>query len=328
MEIKNKKLKRTFTGLGLAIGLTGWSLLAWGCTQQDEEVKESKPAETAKEEVSSTKGDPNLGNSIKAFLQSWMVNNKAMINILITENFDSVSGYHAYPVTITKTGNVVGLDLGLSKIEVPENNLTVYRGFNNTISKFAEGDTGLAIVKYNNNNIERVEVYKLQAGLSEIQDALLNTELENKSVTESSKEKKELKTYKSLTAEDWKGMTLLASRDIINKEMAPIFIVPNASLSAEKDLEGTFYYIIAGELIRSDDHVTELKSYEGKKISLDFGIKGSEEHVGKPVWIHAVTENGEIKNIEMQSFEGANTKTMAEGMLTYISTASVIEFEE
>lgn len=306
----------------LAVGL---AFLLVGCEEAD---KSEEKEEVKTEEVAKPKSNPNLDNSIKAFLEQWVEKKGETVNTIITENFDSVTGYYAYPFKVTTLDKTVTFDLGISSIEVPEQNIISYEGFTESVEELTEDSVGLAIVKYDDNNISQVEVYNLSYDFADIQNSILKVDLSSATKEGEGQEEKEEKTYSTLTVDDWKGMALLTSRDIVSKEMAPIFIVPNSDLQVKRDLTETFYYIIAGTLKSSDDKKTVLESYEGKTIELDFGATVPKEYLDSPVWIHAVTQDGIVQNVEFQSFKGADVKVMAEGMIAYISTAAITQHHE
>ena len=310
----------------LAVSL---SLLLVGCLDsKEEEIEVIDNEATDTEEVAKPKSNPNLDSSVKAFLEQWVGKKGESVNTIITENFDSVTGYYAYPFKVETLDKNITLDLGISQIEVPQQNLVSYGGFGDKVEELKKDSVGLAIVNYNNNNISQVEVHILDYPFEEIQNSILTVDLSEGKDEDTAEEEKEDKSYDTLTADDWKGMALLTSREIISKEMAPIFIVPNSSLTVEKDLQDTFYYIIAGTLKSSNDKETQLESYEGKTITLDFGSTVPEEYINSPVWIHVVTQDGIIQNIEFQQFKGAELKVMAEGIIAHISVAAVTQQED
>ncbi|MFF2798245.1 hypothetical protein [Lysinibacillus xylanilyticus] len=332
MEIKNKKVRRIFLYAGIVLGVGGWGTLVWGCSAQNIETKENiKESKEATEEVVTNvkvKADTNLNNSVEAFLNKWSTDSGREIKTTIIDNLKSIEGYYAYPVMITNVGKNIHMDLGLSQIEVPEQRVVSHTGFNDEVSPLKVSSSGLAIIQYKDNNIVGAEVYQLGSDFPVIQEAILNAKIDSKQKQVANNTKKEEKTYKSLKPEDWKGMSLLASRDILSKGMAPIFVVPNASINSKSgDLDGTYYYIIAGVLENTKQGGSVLKSYENKHINLDFGVdtEKAKTSLGKPVWIHAVTKDGVIQNVEVQSFEGANIKIMAEGMIGFINSASLEE---
>lgn len=329
MEIKNSKIRKSFLVAGIVVGLAGWSSLIWAFTTQ---TKEDNPVEEKVQvaaEPTKVKTDPNVESSIEAFLDKWGKAKGEGVKTLITENFDSVTGYYAYPVTVEKVGKRISLDLGLSTIEIPSQTVIAHKGFLDNVTNLKEGDNGLAIVKYDNNNITSVEVYQLNYAIADIGEAILNADFDKEGSTAKAKIAKEEKTYDVLKADEWKGMALLTSREIISSGMAPIFIVPTSSITASKDLTDTFYYIIAGTLESTSAGKTTLKSYEGKNVHLDFGVDSvSEETIGQPVWVHVVTKDGKIQNVELQSFENADLATMAEGLMTYISVAYAVHENE
>lgn len=268
------------------------------------------------------KSNPNLDSSVQAFLTDLMVKRDTEIQTIILDNFDSITGLYAYPFKVLDTEDVVSIDLGISKIEVPKQNVISYSGFSENVEKIHKGSSGLALVEYKENVITNVELYNLDYKFNEIQNSILKVDLTS-AVKNGEEQKKEEKSYKDLTVNDWKGMALLTSRDIIAREMAPIFLVPNSSVTVKKDLQDTFYYIITGTLISSKEGETVLKTYEGKNIKLDFGSEVQDDYLNSPVWIHVVTQNGIIKNIEFQKFDGANLLVMSEGIIAYIGTSSV-----
>lgn len=268
------------------------------------------------------KSNPNLDSSVQAFLTDLMVKRDTEIQTIILDNFDSITGLYAYPFKVLDTEDVVSIDLGISKIEVPKQNVISYSGFSENVEKIHKGSSGLALVEYKENVITNVELYNLDYKFNEIQNSILKVDLTS-AVKNGEEQKKEEKSYRDLTVNDWKGMALLTSRDIIAREMAPIFLVPNSSVTVKKDLQDTFYYIITGTLISSKEGETVLKTYEGKNIKLDFGSEVQEDYLNSPVWIHVVTQNGIIKNIEFQKFDGANLLVMSEGIIAYIGTSSV-----
>lgn len=305
------------------------SLLLIGCIDSKEkEVEVTDNDSKDSEEVVKPKSNPNLESSITAFLEQWSEKKGETVNTIITDNFDSVTGYYAYPFKVENLDKKITLDLGISKIEVPKQNVVSYGGFTDKVEELKDDSLGLAIVNYNNNSISQVEVHVLDYTFEEIQNSILTVDLSSAKEEVKDTETKEGKTYDALTADDWKGMALLTSREIVSKQMAPIFIVPNSSLTVERDLQDTFYYIIAGTLKSSSEKETLLESYVGKTITLNFGNTVPEEYINSPVWIHVVTQDGIIQNIEFQQFKGAELGVMAEGVIAHISVAAVTQQED
>lgn len=298
------------------------SLLFAGCTEQDKEDTPTESKLIAKDDQSSKSNSTvNLDSSIKSFLDKISKEEGIAVQTMITDNFNSVEGVYAYPVEITKLGSTVEMNIGLSNISVPKQKVLGYDGFMEKVKDLKEDSKGLALVKYESNNIVEVEVYQLDHTFENLQESIAKYEY----VEDSSKDKvskKETKGYKDLSREDWKGMALLAAREAISKDLAPIFIVPNTSLKVKTDLVDTYIYIIVGELKKVEDGKTTLKTYEEKTISLDFEVKAKETQLNTPSWIYVMTQDGKVKNIELQSFPEANMKTMAEGVMTYINVTA------
>ena len=319
MEGSNTKNRlRYFLIGGMILALGGLAFIL--VQEPDKENEEILPESLA--DAEETKSNPNLDSSIQAFLKQRSEKKGEDIKTIITENFDSVTGVYAYPFEVTKLEDTVTINLGISEVEVPKQTVISYGGFTEKVKEIEEGSVGLALITYNINQITEVELFSLKDSFTEIQNSILKADLSTKQESESEVTTKQ-KTYQALDADDWKGMALLTSRDIVSRDMAPIFIVPNSSLTIAKDLQDTFYYIIAGTLQSSNTEGTVLKSYEGKTIRLDFGTEVPQEYLGNPVWIHAVTQDGIIKNVEFQQFKGADLSVMAEGIIAYISTSAI-----
>lgn len=324
---KKKKKRRVVLGSSVLVVSLLTAYLAMNNINNTDNIKtnmEDKELEETSGVVKKVpKSNPNLDSSIQAFLRDLSSKRDTEIKTIILDNFDSVNGLYVYPFKVLGLEDIVSIDLGISKIEVPKQNVISYSGFSENVEKLDKGSSGLAIVEYKENAIINVELYNLDYKFNEIQNSILKVDLSSVDKDEEEEQKKDEKSYKDLTVNDWKGMALLTSRDIVAREMAPIFLVPNSSVTVKKDLQDTFYYIITGTLVSSKEGETILKSYEGKNIKLDFGSEVEEDYLNSPVWIHVVTQNGIIKNIEFQKFDGANLIVMSEGIIAYIGTSSV-----
>ena len=329
MEDKHRKFGRTFLIFKLVVFVSILLVIAitiYSTKQNKEDAPESEDAQ--KEESAKgveLKSNPNIDTSVEAFLANWVDEHGVDLKKLITENFYSVTGHYVYAAELEDTEDVLTFNTGITTLMLHKNVLTVYDGFMDKVAEPNVGDTGLLIVNYNNDNIIDVEFYKLNSNLEEMRDSLLNTKIPVASNKNNSTSNKAEKVYSDLSAQDWQGMTLLASRDIITKDMAPIFIVPVTDINSATDLTDTFYYILAGELNSTSDMQTTLKTYEGKTISLDFKVNAPESSHGRPVWIHVITKDGEIQSADVQAFEGADLNTMAEGMIGYITMSTVTD---
>lgn len=298
-----------------------------GVTQESGEAIKQEEAKEVKrvKDISELESDQYLDDVTDSFLTQWSFVKSRVLKTLLTENQDVLNGLYVYSSTVLKVGDTVEMELGFSKEKVSKKLINSYEDIFNNPRELEEGLNGIALVDYDKGKITNIDWYEESSTRDEIQHAILNTDIIKKEKFTSKEEQKELEdtTHEYLTADDWKGMTLLASRDIVDNDMAPIFVVPNTSLSQKSgDFEGTYYYVVAGVLKSISTDYTKMFSYEGKTFSLDFGNVYATEHVGKPVWMHVVTEDGIVRNVEVQPFDGANMKTMAEGMMSYIGVAS------
>lgn len=299
-----------------------------GTTEESSKAIEEQEAKEVRrvKDISELESDQYLDNMTVSLLTQWSFLKGRVLKAHLTENLDKLNGLYVYSANVVKAGEIAQLDLGFTTEKVPSKIINSYKDFFSNPQELQEGSNALALVDYKDGKIIGVELYQEESSSrDEIQHAILKTDVIKKEEFRTVAEQKALEeaSYEYLTVDDWKGMTLLANRDIINNGMAPIFVVPNTSLKQKKgDLEGTFYYMLAGVLTNGTTTYTQLTTYEGKTIDLDFGVLYSKEDFGTPVWMHVITQDGVVENVEIQKFEGANIKTMSEGMLSFIGIAS------
>lgn len=298
-----------------------------GVTQESgEAIKEKEEKEIRRiGDIFQLESDLQLDTTIGPYITQWAFLKGRVIKIHLTENLDKLDGVYVYSANILKVGEVAELDLGFITEKVPSKLINSYKDFYNKPQDLKKDSNAIALVDYKDGKIIEVDLYHSRLTRDEIQRALLKIDIIKKEDFSTADEQKALKgdSHEYLTVDDWKGMSLLANRDIINSGMAPIFIVPITALRQDKgDLEGTFYYVVGGMLFGGDPDFTSLLTYEGKRIDLDFGMDYNPEDFGKPVWMHVITQDGVVENVEVQTFDGANIKTMSEGMLSFIGVAS------
>jgi hypothetical protein len=131
------------------------------------------------------------------------------------------------------------------------------------------------------------------------------------------------RSYKDLSADQWRGMTLLTAREIKKKNMAPLVSVPTKNIVAKDYLTGTYYYLIGGVIKSGGSDKTILTVQDGKTVTADFGVPDVDKYVGRPVWLHIITHNSSIQNIEVQAFDEADATAMLAGMNSYIQIADL-----
>lgn len=316
---------RKATKLSLLLATT--LVLVTACDEKkvvtEDEVQEV--AEVAKEEVITRASDANLTSSLVKFLEARSEAEQQPVKTIITDNFNSVTGLYAYPVKVMGVEKTVTiLDLGLSTIEVPLSKVVAHDNFMETVSELRDASEGLALVTYKDNRIEHVEIYQLEHNTEVVGSALAEYDASKFKATEKESSKEKNESFKDLTVKDWQGMALLTSRHIISQNMAPIFLVPRGPFSKDEMLTDTFYYIVAGTVLSSNEKETKLFTSEGRTITMDFGIKLTDEQKEKPAWIHIITNKGSIENIEVQTFKDADIEVMSQGVLSHIEVSSVI----
>lgn len=365
----SKKIKRGFLVVGVTFGLSAWGVFFYGASkhtediapknvkwsevEHGEETPESadnsvnpkakdnnssasldKPDEDLLvERVKSLKeldGEDKLDSEVADLLTKLSFNKDVVLKMLKNASFMPLNGTYVYPATVVAVGDNIEISLGLSKESVAKSRVSTYRNLTGNKGKVEEGSNYLSLVKYSKGRVLDVELYYTKNTVDNIQHAILKSNIKKEEFkTKLAQKKLEDNSFENLTIDEWKGMTLLASRDILAKDMGPIVVVPTASLSQSNgDFEGTFYYIVGGQLEKTSPEKTVLRTYEGKTINLDFGVDNAKKYIGSPVWVHLVTQEGSIQNVEIQGFSGANVRTMSAGMISFIGTASAELYKE
>lgn len=309
----------------LSLILATTVLLTAGCVKDDDKVAEVEIEETQKDSPKAS--DVNLTSALVTFLNDRSKTEKRAVQTIITDNFDSVTGIYAYAAKVTKDEKgTVTIDLGPSTLNVPKNKVVSYNNFLGSVSELKDNAEGLAIITYNNNIVESVEMYQLDHKVDVVRNALSEYDAKAFKADKKEKKKEDLSNpYASSTMDDWKGMALLTARDVVSKDMAPIFLVPKNSFTREELLTDTFYYIIAGTLKSSNEKETTLVTDTGRIITMDFGKEVTDDQLNTPSWVHVITNDGEIANIEIQSFKGADIELMSDGVRSYIEVGSVLD---
>ena len=315
---------------GLVVAITAITYFGFEAVDRNADSSESKvnQEQVVKESTNKEKTDPtpsaNLSNSVETFINNWIKENGEMLKPLILDNFDSLTGSYIYAGEVISIEDHVVINTDISDIMVQPNQINSYRDLGQVVEQLEVGDLGVSIVEYKEGSLVGVDFHKVSTGtFAQIQMAILGAEVYNKSDSTDKAESEVVDDYSKSKAKDWKGMALLTAREALNKGLAPIFIVPNSSLTLEKDLNESFYYIIAGNFVSTTEKKTVLSTYQGKNISLDFGInpKGLELKKETPTWVYLLVNEGEIESVEVQQFSGGKFAVMAEGVMDYITTS-------
>lgn len=273
-------------------------------------------------DIGDLKSSEELDKSVREHLEQ-KIYEGFVLKTLANESILPLNGTYVFASEIKEAGKDVKLDFQIGSETVTEEMFNSVSSLGGSKVEPKEGMVGLALINYNKGKAESISFTKLDNSLEEVQHSIMRLNFVNKESFENEEEQEEINktSYENLTSDEWKGMALLASRDVLDNDMAPIFVAPKEPISQEKgDLEGTYYYLIAGLLTEQSSSSMTIKNQEGKEIRLDFGDINAATHVGKPVWLHVVTEDGKVKSTITQSFPGANLVTMIEGVNKYIES--------
>lgn len=301
-------------------------VLAEELTSDNDKVEDTYKLPEAKlkklKPLKELKGDKELDQKVKKYLDEINYSSTDGVVFKTTTKKSEVkqNGSYVYAGKLTAiTPDSLIFDLGIDVQEVNKQDLVLYKDFKNNAGKPKLDSNYLVIIRYIDGKLVRANAVSLPNKLDEIQHAVLSTNVfvlnfNNK------KEQEELEklSYEKTNVIAWSQMAKNTAKRIKKSSMYPIFVSPNTSLSQkEGDFSGSYYYIISGVMEASDRGYTKLKTYEGKTISLDFGDPEFNTSKNKVVWIHAVTDKGEVKSSVIQEFDGANLKAMVLGISKY-----------
>lgn len=267
--------------------------------------------------------DQNLKNSIEVFLTQWQKDKEVNLIMPSADKGGIKSGYYVYSVTLSKADKLVILTGSNFDFRLPIGKVAMYEQFSNVSTDLSTKSTALAIVQFKENTAISASAYQLKSSLGVLTKTLAASSFKEGTATEGQTTEQIARSYKELSADQWRGMTLLTAREIKKKNMAPVISVPNKNVNSKDYLIGTYYYIIGGVVKSGNDKETVLTVQGEKDITLDFAIPSVSKYVGQPVWLHIVTHKGEIQNIEVQAFEGADANAMLAGMNSYIQIANL-----
>lgn len=269
--------------------------------------------------------DTNLRNSIEAFLVSWEEDKGVTLKLPTDSDSSNKSGYYVYSIQLGKMDKLIYLKGGEFELTLPEGKVATYEQFTGESKELELGTTALAIIQFKDNNAVNAFAYQLKSSGKVLTKTLESVVLPREDVGKKDEEKtkEDLRSYKELTADQWRGMTLLTAREIKKKNMAPVISVPNQNINSIDYLIGTYYYVIGGVVKSGDAEKTVLTVQDGKNVTADFAVPDVADYLGQPVWLHIVTHNSEIQNIEVQVFSGAEPSAMLAGMNSYIQVAGL-----
>lgn len=305
------KAKKTTFALAVTVGLVG-SGLVWGLNRE-----EPTTTVTEKESVVAVdyESDPNLANNVSAFLNNWVESNKEDLHKMILTNFEELNGSYVYGANLKYEEDRSTIDLGISTLTVDNKLITSYDGFKTSALPLEEVDNGIAIVKYETDQIASVEFRAIEAPLEDLTQAVLGADIAQVNTEDSETVTSSEKKYEDLTSSDWAELALLTSKEFVNKELAPpVFLVPDSDISIKGVLTSNPNYIIAGAVVSTSEGETMLRTLEGD-VSLDYAIK--EPVLNEPMWLHMLVHDGKVESVTQQVFEGADLNTMLKGVIQF-----------
>lgn len=298
-----------FIALGLYIG---YIILAGKSPVYVEESKEISS-------VPSIEVQRNLKESLQSFADKQIADGNALI---INKDTKILSdGNYLLAATVEESDEQTSFSTVSGIISLTKNKVVVYKGFEETLDSVSKGDSGLLIANISGGKATDVTFRKMPFSEEAIAQSLSLVTVKPIKAKPNAGPKEE-KTYKDLTVDDWRGMALLTSREIVNKGMAPVFTVPTKSVQFQDYFKGSFYYILAADFVGSQNGESTFRVKQGKQISINLDLSQYKDYENSAVWVHMVTHNGELKNVELQKFNEADYNTMLDGVLSFIATNS------
>lgn len=273
-------------------------------------------------DITNMKGEKEIDQKVKKYLSkiSFSTANGVVFKTLTTQSKKALNGHYVFGGSVRAiTPDSVIFDAGIEVVEVEKSNLKLYSNFDKKKASPKLDSKALLVFRYIDGKVVDADVVQLDTTLESVQHAVLDS---GAYVETFSNKKEQLKveseSYERTTMGAWSSMAKTTAKQIQKSNMAPVFLMPHTNIIQHRgDLEGNYYYIIAGILQNSSKGYTSLKSYEGKNISLDFGDDKFSKHRNQVVWMHVITKKGKVQNIEVQEFPGANLKTMVSGITDY-----------
>lgn len=268
--------------------------------------------------------DQNLKNSIEVFLTQWQKDKQVKLILPADVKAEKKTGYYVYAATIGETDKLASLKASGLDVKLPLSKVATYQQFSSMSSDLSVGSTALAIIEFKENSAISASTYQLKSPLGVLTKTLAVSSIkEDGTAAQGQTTEQASRSYKDLSADQWRGMTLLTAREIKKKNMAPVVSVPTKNIVSKEYLTGTYYYLIGGVIKSGGSDKTTLTVQDSKTVTADFGVPSVDTYLGQPVWLHIVTHNGSIQNIEVQSFAGADTIAMLAGMNAYIQAANL-----